>query len=126
MITNWKCACGSENSITNRFCPSCSSEIPSEWTSKISTETIKWAKEVIAQENYERNSKAAYYRHSTLSRYFKPIIILSLLVSIIISTLTYQSNNGLIITRYSISTLADAILHSNRLYNINDNFMFSL
>ena len=67
MITSWKCSCGNENSITLRYCPSCSREISSDFISQITGEEFKWAKATLAKENREKRLMRASTRHAVLS-----------------------------------------------------------
>ena len=96
MITQWKCKCGKQNSIVNRYCPNCSAGIPDDYIATIIREELLWAKDILHKENIAKWQTKAKKRRKFFKKLFFPQFALLILMMSITLFYSWRYFSGLL------------------------------
>ena len=96
MITSWKCNCGQENSISIRYCPDCTKEIPDKIIEMITKEELSWAKDILQDETSSNRKERALKRHELVKKFYKPQIATTILIIALAAYLYLRMKAGVL------------------------------
>ena len=93
----WKCKCGRENSIIDRYCVYCSEEIPQEYIDKIAKEEIAAVWRDLRDRANEKWKKGAKARYEFCVKTYKPGVV-GFILSVATITLVVSNVQSGVIT----------------------------